>query len=190
MPLANILDAMEQAVAGEIQNIETQTAASVAEIRAAAENDARAIRERHQREMEPVLQHERARRLNRARLDALRQVSRAREKLLGDALDTARERLAHLRSDSSYADILRALTQETLAQFDAPVIIHADPRDEKILRALFPHAQIQFDIETWGGIHARTADEKICVVNTLEARLTQAQHALRQHVMPLFDGNR
>ena len=43
-----------------------------------------------------------------ARLDALRQVSRAREKLLGDALDTARERLAHLRSDSSYADILRA----------------------------------------------------------------------------------
>ena len=62
MPLANILDAMEQAVAGEIDRLNEQTAASVAEIRAAAENDARAIRERHQREMEPTVQHERARR--------------------------------------------------------------------------------------------------------------------------------
>ncbi|MBI4673211.1 MAG: hypothetical protein HY741_16280 [Chloroflexi bacterium] len=187
MPLADILSAMEQEVAAEIRRVEEQTAASVAEMRASAERDAQAIRERHRREMLPLLQHERARRLNRARLDSLRASSSAREQLFTQALGCAQERLAQLRSDPGYADILRALVQEALAQLDGAVIVRADPRDEKILHTLLEGMPIEFDLETWGGIEARTLDGRIRVVNTLEARLEQAEVVLRQSIMPLFE---
>lgn len=186
MALADILRAMEQEVEEQIARLQEQAAAAAAQIRAQAESEAEVIRERHRREMLLPLQHERARRLNRARLEALRTISRARETLFAEALACARERLAQLRADPAYAKILRALTQEALAQLDDAVILRADPRDEKILREFLPQVEIEADLQTWGGVEARTGDGRIRVVNTLEARLEQARETLRQEVMPMF----
>lgn len=187
MPLADILRAMEQEVDTQVARIESQAAATVAQIRGEAEAEANAIRQRHCREIKQPLQHERARRLNRARLDALRATSRAREQLLNDAVTAAKERLARLRDDPAYPQILNALVQETLAQLDGDAIVRADPRDERWLRGPLGDVPLEFDLDTWGGIEARTRDGRIRVVNTLEARLAQSGDLLRQEVLPLFD---
>jgi vacuolar-type H+-ATPase subunit E/Vma4 len=188
MALADILSAIETEVTAEVEQINTQVAATVAHIRAAAEEEAHAIRERHRREALTPLLHERARRLNRARLAALRAQSQAREKLFADALEDARAHLANARASPDYPAVLHCLVEEALAQLDCDLLIRGDPRDEALLRAWFPHTQIVCDLRTWGGVEAQTIDGRIVVVNTLEARLEQAQELLRQTVMSLFDG--
>ncbi len=190
MALEDILHAMEAEVEAEIKRLEEQSAASVLEIRSAAENDAHVIRERHHREILVPLQQERARRLNRARLAALRATSRARERLFVQALACTRERLAGLRADPAYPALLLALLEEALAQIDGEALVRADPRDTAVLRSLrgrFPETRFEFDLQTCGGVEARTTDGRIRVLNTVEARLEQAEVSLRQKVMPLFD---
>jgi vacuolar-type H+-ATPase subunit E/Vma4 len=187
MALTHILAAIEAQVDAEIRQIEQRTAAATAQIRAAAADEAHAIGERYRRDVLAQLEHERARRLNRARLAALRATSRAREQLFADALAAARALLARARAGDGYAATLRALAEEALAQIDGEALLRADPRDEALLRALFPQARIAGDLETWGGVEARTLDGRIVVVNTLEARLEQAQDMLRPIVMPLLE---
>jgi vacuolar-type H+-ATPase subunit E/Vma4 len=186
MALSDILAAMKAEVEAQIQGIAAQTRADVAQVRRAAEEETQAIRERHRQEMLAVLQHERARRLNRARLGAVRAVSAARENLFAESLAAARGRLSEIRAQPDYASLLRGLADEALAHIVGEAVLHADPRDEQILRAQFPDARLAFDLQTWGGVEARTSDERIVVVNTLEARLERADELLRQEVMPLF----
>jgi vacuolar-type H+-ATPase subunit E/Vma4 len=189
MALEDILNAMEREVEAEIKSLDEQSAATAFQVRRAAENDARVIRERHHREILVPLQQERARRLNRARLAALRATSRAREKLYVQALACARERLAGLRTDPDYSAILYALLEEALAEIRGDAVVRADPRDDPVLRSLharYPSARFESDLQTCGGVEARTPDGRIRVVNTVEGRLEQAQNLLRQKVMPLF----
>jgi vacuolar-type H+-ATPase subunit E/Vma4 len=187
MPLADILGAMDAEVDAEIDRIQTQNRAVLAQIREDAERDAHAIRERHLRDMLIPAQHSSARRLNRARLAALRATNHAREALLAEALAGARERLAQLRASPEYAGILQALAREAVSQLEGKVVVHADPRDEALVRALALDAECVFDLHTDGGVEAHTRDLRVRVVNTLEARLEQAQANLRQQVMPLFE---
>jgi vacuolar-type H+-ATPase subunit E/Vma4 len=187
MALADILAAMEAQVDAEIQQVEQQTATTIVAIRAATDNQVGTIRERHHRDIMAQLQHERAWRLNRARLAARRTASRAREQLFTDALAGARTLLASVRASRDYATLLRALAKEALAQLDTEALLRADPRDEALLRAWFPQVQITADLDTWGGVQARTLDGRIVVMNTLEARLEQAQDMLRTIVWPLLE---
>jgi vacuolar-type H+-ATPase subunit E/Vma4 len=189
MALQDILEAMEQGVEADIKRLEEQSAASALEIRRAAENGANDIVERHHREVLAPLQQERARRLNRARLAALRATSQAREKLFVQSIACARDRLMGLRATPDYPAILSALIEEALAHIGGEAFVRADARDEVLVRSIrsrFPAVRFEFDLQTCGGIEARTLDGRIRVVNTVEGRLEQAQDALRQKVMPLF----
>ncbi len=190
MALADILRALETEAEVEIAHLREQSDATVAQIHAEAEADAQAIRERHRRDVLLPLQEESARRLNRARLAALRATSGARERLFAEALVCARERLARLRTDPCYPVILQALVAEALEQLDSAIVMRADPRDEKILCELLPEVQLQFDLSTWGGIEVREVDGQITITNTLEARLAQSEERLRQEAMPLFEQER
>lgn len=190
MPLSDILAAIDAATAAEARRIEARAATAVAATAAEAERDAAAIRERRRREVEPTVVHERARRLNRARLAALRARSEAREALFAEALARARERLAHTRQTPEYPGVLASLVHEALAQLDGGATLRADPRDAALLADLAPGVTVSLDLDTWGGVEARTADGRVVVVNTLEARLAQAESQLRAAVMPLFDGDK
>jgi len=187
MALSDILAAMDAEAAAQVEAISASSRADGLSARRTAEADVEALRERSQQEMQTLVQQERARRLNRARLNAIRSLSHARESLFAEALATARNRLGGLRSDARYADLLYALAREALADMEGEVVLHADPRDEVLLRKRFPEVRIAFDLEIWGGFEARTPDERIVVVNTLEARLEKAEGWLRQQVMPLFE---
>lgn len=190
MALDDILRAMEREVETDIKRLEEQSAATAAEIRRSAESDAKEILNRHHQESLAPLQHERARRMNRARLASLRATSQARERLYIQALNCARDRLTNLRADPDYPAILFALLTEALEQIDGESIVRTDPRDSAVVQSLhttFPRTRFEFDLQTCGGVEARTLDGRIRVLNTVEARLEQANEALRQKVMPLFE---
>ena len=186
MALNDILAAMEAEVAAEIQQMAAQAAEVAEQSRLAAEADACAIMERHNRAALIPLERERARRLNRARLAALAATSRVHEQLLADALAGARMRLGALRDTPEYPAILRALAEEALAGVEGDAFLHADPRDARLLRELFPGLQVDGDMETLGGVEAHSLDGRIVVINTLEARLEQARPLLWRVVAPLF----
>ncbi len=186
MPLAEILKAIDAAGDAAEARIAAEAAANVAAIHADAERECAAIRERHHREMLLPLQHERARRLNRARIAAARAESRAQEELFAEALAGAQGQLAHLRGEAGYESVLAALVREALDQIGRDAVLRGDPRDEAPLRRLAPDTPIVLDLTTWGGVEARSPDGRIAVINTLEARLAQAQPILRAETMPLF----
>ncbi|MFN8485304.1 MAG: V-type ATP synthase subunit E family protein [Anaerolineae bacterium] len=186
MPLADILKAIDAVCDAEVARIVADAAAAVAAIRADTERDCAAIRERHAREMLLPFQHERARRLNRAHIAAARAVSRAQEELFAEAIAAAQARLGQLRGDTTYAAILAALVCEAMAQIGPDAVLRGDPCDEALLRRLAPGTPLTLDLTTWGGIEARSPDGRIAVINTLEARLAQAQPILRARTMPLF----
>ena len=188
MALADILAAMEAQVDAQIRQIEQQAAATIAQIRAAADDEARMIRESHRLAALVQLEYERVRRLNRARLAAQRAASRACEQLFANAQAGARRLLAGLRNSPNYAALLRALAEEALAQIGGEALLRADPRDEVLLHTMFPQVRIVADLETWGGVEARSPDGRIVVINTAEARLEQAHDMLRRNVVPLFQG--
>jgi vacuolar-type H+-ATPase subunit E/Vma4 len=187
LAVADIRGALEAAAAAQSARIEAEAARAADQILGAAEDDARAIRERHMHDIELPLQQDRARRLNGARMAALMAISQARERLFAGALQRAHEQLAGLRADPRYPAILRALAEEACAQVGGECVLHADARDAPQLRALLPDLRIECDLECWGGAAAATPDRRVEVINTLEARLEQAQQAFRPAVMQLFE---
>ncbi len=188
MALKDILAAMEAEAGVEIKRLMVEADASATRIKAEAEQEAQAIRERLRQELHAPLDRERARRLNHARRDARNAVGHAQEALLAEALDMARAELAACSHDPAYPDLLRALIAEALDGIDGSAVLYADPRDLPVLQAIMPGVPVVRDLQTWGGVEARSADGRVVVTNTLEARLHQAQPMIRQRVMPLFVG--
>ncbi|MBN1146157.1 MAG: V-type ATP synthase subunit E [Anaerolineales bacterium] len=142
---------------------------------------------------------ERARILHRARLEALQITGNALEVLVDAAMDQAHGRLVGIRTDSAYADILRRLTQEALAELDSTlggvggVQLEADPRDralvERILSDLGLELEVSYHLECWGGIIASSRDGQVLVINTPEARLERAAPYLRRYLAAFFEQN-
>jgi vacuolar-type H+-ATPase subunit E/Vma4 len=107
-----------------------------------------------------------------------------------EALALTGRRLAGLRAEPIYQQILPVLVLEAIEALGeterarGPVGLSADPRDAELLATIMRQpglaAQLQYDLESWGGVIARSGDGRVTVYNTLEKRLEQAQPYLRQ----------
>ena len=143
---------------------------------------------------------ERARIMSRARLKAQRILSDAREGLIDEAIDQARQHLASIRNDPIYPVILRQLTEEALADLQGSLQeaetpkLEADPRDQDVLESILSdmdlELQVSYELDGWGGIIAKRNDGQGVVVNTLEGRLTRAMPYLRQCLGDIIDEGR
>jgi vacuolar-type H+-ATPase subunit E/Vma4 len=182
MALIDILAAIEAEAGAELAQIARQAQEDVAQIRASARTEIDALSANRRQASLAPLARERARRLNRARLSAQRAAGRAREDLFREALDQAKSRLAELRASAAYPGILERLTREALAQLEGDAILRGDPRDADLLRAIGVDCPLLLDLSTLGGVEARSADGRIVVDNTLEARLLQSEPLLRQEL--------
>ncbi len=143
-----------------------------------------------------------ARRLHRAKLEAMQIVSRARDEATAAALSQTRRRLIELRSSPEYAQILRWLLEDAVQVLGGEELngastqrsmqpqIEVDLRDESLLEALI--AQLELDLtilprlNSWGGVIVRSGDGRVVVTNTLEARLERAAPYLRQELAAFF----
>lgn len=197
MSLEAILAAIAAAGAESAAQVRAEGETHAREILAAAEPLAAA---RHAAARAEALQPaggERARLLHRARLEALGLVAAARDGHVAAALAALEQRLASLRTARDYPLVLRRLTEEALAALDVapgdrePPQLMVDPRDrdllERSLHDLGLPLAVEPALETWGGLVAHSADGRIVVNNTLEARLERALPFLRRDLAAFFE---
>jgi vacuolar-type H+-ATPase subunit E/Vma4 len=184
----------------KVREIEARAYAQAREITTNARMEAESIRERACAEsVEPAIR-ERARLIQRARMEALQIVGEARETLVDAALEQCRGRLAGIRAESIYPQVFRRLIQETLTELERSQIerqpaktacLEADPRDQKVLERLLSemdlHLATSYDLDYWGGLIAKSEDGRVAVINTLEARLERATPFLRRYLAALFE---
>ena len=196
MSLQAILDRIEAAGEEQTKTIERETQAQIGEILARAHMEAEQIEKVACAASRAPAARERARILHHARLEALRLVGNVREEMVDSALSQTREQLANIRTTPLYADVLHQLTIEALTELAAPkrnenVELVADPRDQTVLKNILPKLDldlhVSYDLTSWGGLIAKSGDERVVAINTLETRLERATPFLRGHLASLFE---
>ncbi len=182
MPLEDILQAIQAEGDRVCAEIAAEADRRVAAIRGDAEARAADLRAAELRQGAEVRHNERTAQLYQARLEAGRRRSAAWQEAYQATLDAARARLATVPDRPDYGDILRSMLLEALAELDSTPIVNVTARDEprlaEMLRDLQVDAQVEHRLKGWGGLEARTADNRIIVRNTLESRLARAAPAL------------
>lgn len=199
MSLAAILEAIRAAGQAQIAEIEEQAARQTDEILVKSRQEAEQIyKAAYLSALEPAAK-ERARILHQARLEALRLTGEARESLVDTALEQTRCRLGNTRGEPVYPVVLRRLLQEALSELNEQRENHslsfphleADPRDQELLESILDEMgfdiPVRYDFNSWGGVVAKSEDERVVVINTLEARLERAIPYLRRYLAAIFE---
>jgi vacuolar-type H+-ATPase subunit E/Vma4 len=182
MALSDLLAGLKAEAAAEEVQLEAETRAEVTRIAAAAQTEARALREQVLRVVEDELRREAEARRARARLAAAAAVRQAREEAFQEFLAEVRRRLEAIRERSSYRTVLSALLRESLTALPAASALRVDPRDERVAAELLAELAVELEIvgslETVGGVELARGDDRV-VRNTLEDRFANAESGLR-----------
>ena len=197
MSLHHILEAIEVEGDTQVYEIEAQTFTQCSEIIAEAHLVSEKIKaEVRAKEIAPAYK-ERARIIQKARLKALQIIGDAREELVDTALGQVHEQLASIRTDNAYPIILRKLLQESLTELSNSlsnndiIKLEADARDRGVLKNILTDLKLDFSVrytlDCWGGVVAKSEDDCIVVINTLETRLERATPYLRCYLAALFE---
>lgn len=176
----------------QIQNILTEAKQEAAERREAA----------RQAVLQPV-SGECARRLHKARLEALQLVGSTRDEVVAEALAQVEACLRQLRHSPMYPTILKRLVEEAVRvlgeeELNGDLAVSSfrpelaiDSRDESLWPDILADLALELDVvvtlDSWGGIILRSGDGRIIVTNTLEARLERATPFLRQELAAYFE---
>lgn len=190
MSLDAILEAIRQSGEASARAIEDRAREDVARIMAEAEREAKTIELEARRAAASMVTADQARIIHRARLEAMQIVGHAEQQVVEGALERVRLRCAELRAAPDYRDLMRHLLGEALAALQGSLRegerahLYADPRDrallEDLLRDIRLDASVRYELESWGGVRATSADQRVVVDNTLESRLAFATPFLRR----------
>ena len=197
MSLHAILEAIRASGSAQVREIEKRAYTRSNEILANSRLEAEEVKaEARTVAIAPAI-NERARIIQQARLEGLQIVGSVRKELVDSVLDQIYGRLAGIRSDRTYAQVLRRLIQESLTELAGPsgevekVQLQADAQDqalfESILLEMKLDLEISYELDCWGGLVAKSEDGRIVVINTLEERLERATPFLRRYLAALFE---
>lgn len=197
MSLSAILDAIRAAGEAQIRQIENNCDLQIQEIMQQANLDVDTSREQALAAALAPSFGERARIIHQARQRALQTIGNVRESVVDAALDQAKGHLAGMRTDAAYPDVLRSLAEEATTELQETLkdprgySMEADPRDRKLLEDILSDKKINttvnYSLEVWGGLIARSLDNRVVVINTLEARLERASPFLRRYLAAFFE---
>lgn len=197
MSLEAILAAIQASGEAEVDGLHTETAARVSQVLVEAERTAAVRREAARLEALRPAAAECARRLYRAKLEALRTVGQVREGLVQTTLAEAQQRLVDLRATPDYPVILRRLVDEAIHALAGDQLeghscrLEIDARDEVLAQQILADLGVDLTLtpclNCWGGVVAYSADGRIVASNTLEARLERAMPFLRRDLATLFE---
>jgi len=204
MSLEHILQALEAETDRQIAEIERAAQAEIERIKAEAEAEAEAVCRKHRAAGQAMLQVERTRRLNRAKLEASQQVLQTREKLIIAALAATRQHLVALTAAETYPPLLRQLTEESVATLGKtqPLCLRARKTDVELMNQIAQELGLSATVigdltdgdssepaPCLGGLAVSTADNRISLTNTLEARLQRVAQLYRAQIAEIiFDG--
>lgn len=140
---------------------------------------------------------ERAKIIHHARLSALHRIGNERESLVESAINQSKGHLAGVRSDSIYPEVMRRLTRQAIFELQESLEdpqdcqLEADPRDREILESILSdekfNVPVQYTLQVWGGLIAKSRDHRLVVINTLESRLDRASPFLRRYLAAFFE---
>ena len=200
MSLLAILEAIRTSGQAQVRKIEESAYRQVHEMRVNARMDAERIADETCSATVVPAFRERARILHHARLEALQITGNVRETLVDTALDQTRGHLEGLRTDATYPKVLQRLTQEALDELSSSlekpgqIRLEADPRDREMVDAILSgigvNLEVSYSLNCWGGVIAKSHDNRVVVINTLEARLERATPYLRRYLAALFENER
>jgi len=158
-----------------------------------AEKEAERIRDRGRAEVKSMLEGERGKMLNEARLYLGCELRKTREKLVDEVFVSAKKRLELLRESADYPRILKHLIEEVATEGSGGnFAVSVDKRDEALAREILDkmgkHYTLNTDISTAGGVRVTTGKGRIILTNTFETRLERASEFLRGEIANiLFD---
>lgn len=195
------LDVILQAITLEgdelVRQVNLEASTEVDELLANARCEAKEIHKKFYNATIAPVAAERSRIIQHARLEALQIKGNQRESLIDLALEQVRNQLASIRAEMRYAQILKKLLREAFDELEETselkdtTRLEIDRRDrvfvEKILSEMNFSPAIRETLECWGGVVASSADRKIVVINTVEARLERALPYLRRYLAALFE---
>jgi vacuolar-type H+-ATPase subunit E/Vma4 len=197
MSVEAILAAIEAGGEAEVAQLRSETEAQVRHVLAEAGRAASVRKQDAFREAMRPASGEKARRLHRAKLEALCAISEIRDRLVDEALAQTRDRLAVVRRAPEYPRILHRLTDEVIGALgdesaqDSRCQLEIDPRDEALLPHIVSKLRLEVGIactlDCWGGLIARSGDGRIVAINTVEARLERALPLLRRELAAHFE---
>lgn len=201
MSLENILQALEAEAEQQVTEIERAAQVEIERIRSQARIEAATVRQKHLDAIQVPLQAEQARIFNQAKLEALRIVMGTRETLIASALEAAARRLAALPTMETYPSLLQRLLQEAANTLgiDKGLHLHVQSRDVELMSHIVQKmglsAAVEGDLEnqasSWacpGGLVATNSDERIRLVNTLDARLGNVADLYRYQIAEMLFG--
>ena len=197
MSLLAILDAIRASGDAQVREIDEHADRQIYELRRNTLLEAERVAEQAFSTAVAPAKRERSRIIHRAHLEAMQITGNEREALVDAALEQTRGHLEGLRNDHTYPSVLRRLTKEALHELEGSheplgnAQINADPRDKALIESILldhePDLEVVYSLNTWGGLIAQSQDNRVVVINTLEARLERAIPFLRQYLANLFE---
>jgi len=195
--LEAILQAIAESGEAQVSQIEEQTRAQEEEILAGARQEAARVKAKAYNSALSPAARERSRLLHHAKLERLRATGGLRESMLDTAIEGASRHLSRFREQAAYREVLLRLTQEALAEIRSSsreiktACLEIDPRDRAIMNTILGEIgmdlRIKESLDCWGGVVASSNDNRVVVINTLEARLKRATPNLRRYALGLFE---
>lgn len=138
-----------------------------------------------------------SRMLAQARMEGRQTVRNARENLISDCFDRARERITAISGSPEYPEILKYLIQDGIEKIGAgDLTISANSRDIPVLESILAkdtETNVRMSgepIPTAGGVLLRTGSGTRRVDNTFEARLERMRRDLIFEVAGILSGER
>lgn len=195
MAVTNLLRALEKEGQKEREEILSQAKKAAAEIIEEAETAVDQIKKEHLDKMTLLLHEKKAKALNQAYLDNKEKVKLVKSKLINQAFEKARKKLATLRRDKSYPKVLRNLSIEAFKMIPKRMktYVRGDKRDATLLKKILEKARVKKyilkpNLNCSGGLQVLAQAGRISVLNTLEARLKKAQQTLESQVAVILFG--
>jgi vacuolar-type H+-ATPase subunit E/Vma4 len=199
MSLSAIITAIQASGDSQVRKIESDFLTQCNEILADAHSQAEQVKaEAYSNAIEPAYR-ELARSHQRGRLQSLQIIGNARKEFVETAFDQLQERLAMEREQDHYSKILRQLVEEAIQELEKSlsskevIRIEADPRDrdvmESIINQMGLHFPVNYVLNCWGGLIAKSEDNRIVVINTLETRLERATSYLQRYLAVVFESD-
>ncbi len=197
MDIQAIIDGIKEAGTKEIALIQQKAEAQVKTIRDKAIDEGNKQRDRIAKDAQIRSNRKQAVIVQRAYMQSLQMHADARQELIVHVIEKTRERLESMRERSGYADILEDFIRDSIDAIlpsllkDQMVILHADKRDEAIVRKMeIPFSdrlQLKFDIQCNGGCEAESDDGMVRVLNTFESRFDRALPKIQQDLSVFFE---
>lgn len=154
-----------------------------------AQEEASRIEQEHKAQLDSRIKEEREVELNRAELDAHKELIRARAELVEESFRQARTAVLSLRGKPDYEQICRRLLEEALSEGE-PVVVEVTAEDRELYERLLGERNCEIRLSPGASIGVTVElNNGDRILNTLESRLQRLEIELVKGVSQiLFQG--